>query len=70
MPDHDPVLVSVVTDPEATSSSVSIYFKRPTDPLKTVADYRRTMAENLFNRMLNQRLDELRRRADPPFLFA
>jgi zinc protease len=70
VPGHDEMLVSVVTDPEATSSSVSLYHLLPVDPLAVEGDYRRTMVESLFNNMLNQRLDELRQQADPPFLAA
>lgn len=70
VPDHDETFTSLVTDPEAASSSVSIYYKRDVDPLLTKGDYRRVILEDLFNGMLNQRFDELRRQPDPPFLSA
>ena len=70
VPGHDEMLVSAVTDPEASSSSVSLYHKRPVDPLLVEGDYRRTLVESLFNNMFNQRLDELRQQENPPFLSA
>lgn len=68
--DHAETLVSIATDPEATSSSVSLCFTRPAQQLATIGDYRRDVVETLVFTMLNERLDELRRTATPPFLGA
>lgn len=70
VPDHPRTLVSVATDAEATQSSFSVYYKHPVAPLQTRGDYRRRIKEGLFTAMLNQRLDELRTRPNPPFLSA
>ncbi len=70
MPDHEQTLFLIVTDPEATGNEVSIYFKHDIQPEVTVRDYRRRIVESLYNTLLNSRLDELSRRADPPFLNA
>jgi zinc protease len=70
VPGHDETLVSVATDPEATSTRVSVYTKIPKRPQATVGDYRREVVEELYHSMLNDRLAELRRRPDPPFLSA
>lgn len=70
VPDHDETLFAIATDPEATRSSVSVYWKRLIRIEKTVGQYRRTIVEALFNSALNRRLDELARLADPPFLGA
>jgi zinc protease len=70
VPDHAETLTSIETDPEATTTEVSIYYKREVPPDGTVADYRRILVEGLYHAMLNDRLDELRQRADPPFLSA
>ncbi len=70
VPDHPKTLFSVVTDPEATNSSVTVFHKLPVEPQRTVSDYRRSLVEQLYNGMLNARLDELRQQADPPFLGA
>ena len=70
VPDQDHMLFSIVTDPEATSTSVSFYHKMILEPQDKVKDYRRQLVESLFNRMFNTRLNELSRKANPPFLSA
>jgi zinc protease len=69
VPDHDETLVSVATDPEATNTQVSVYYKLEKRENRTAADYRRSLVEALYHAMLNARLDELRQAPDPPFLF-
>jgi zinc protease len=70
VPGHDETLVSVTTDPEATQSRVTVHYKLEREPFVTEDDYRRTMIADLHHGMLAARLDEVRRRPDPPFLFA
>ena len=70
VPDHDELLTKIVTDPEATGSSISMIYKQPPTQLRTHADYRRSIVENLAGSMVNQRLRELTQTADPPFLGA
>jgi zinc protease len=70
MPPHRDMLVAVATDREARGSSVSLMYKRPLEPDRTVADYRRALLEQLFHGMVNDRLDEVARRPDAPFLGA
>jgi zinc protease len=70
VPDHGETLVSVVTDPELTRTSVSVAFKRDPAPEGRVRDYRRGLVEGIFTGMLNARLGELTQRPDPPFLGA
>jgi zinc protease len=70
VPDHDETLVTIATDPEATESGVSIYFKQPRRTTVTVGDYRRLIVERLYNRLLNNRLFELTQQPDPPFMYA
>ncbi|MBI3449955.1 MAG: insulinase family protein [Acidobacteria bacterium] len=69
VPDHDETLVAVATDSEATSTSVAVDTLLPRSG-ETAADYRRSIVERLYHFMLNDRLDELRRAPDPPFLSA
>ncbi len=64
------VLYKVATDPEATQSSVGIVRKRPAEPQDTVADYRRSLVQQLANEMLNERFDDMSRKPDAPFLGA
>ena len=70
VPDHEELLVSVVADEEATASTFALYIKREPEPATRLDHYRRMLVQQLSTRMLNQRLDELRRAADPPFLGA
>lgn len=70
VPDHDETLFALASDPEATTTQISVYFKRAPKTTTRVMDYRRDMVEQLYSQMFNQRLDELTRKADPPFLFA
>jgi zinc protease len=70
VPLHKETLVSIVTDNEITQSSVSLVRKRPRGSSDTVGDYRRALVQRFFEQMLNDRFDELRRRADAKFLGA
>ncbi len=70
VPDHDETIVNIVTDPEASRLSVSVIYKQPLQPQESVEDYRRSLVGGLYNGMLNQRLQELARQEDPPFLGA
>lgn len=71
IPSHDETLVSIETDPEASSSSIAIYAKHDAegDP-RSVKTYRKSIVRSLVGRMLNFRLYELSEQADPPFLYA
>ena len=70
VPLHAASLVSIVSDSEATSSSVQILHKRPAESDQLVGDYRRSIVSSLFSRMLNDRFTELARKADAKFLSA
>jgi zinc protease len=70
VPLHDETLVEIATDPEATQSSISILRKRRSAEEKTVADYRHGLAKQMVFQMINERFDELSRKADAQFLGA
>jgi zinc protease len=70
VPPHNDTRVAVATDPEAQSSSVSVFHTRPLRKSLTVGDYRRDLVRSLFEAMLNARLGEIARRPDAPFLGA
>ncbi|MGE3510096.1 MAG: M16 family metallopeptidase [Vicinamibacterales bacterium] len=70
VPINPELLVSVVTDPEVTQSSVQLLTKRPGEPDRLVRDYRRSVVDRLADRMFNDRLGEITRRPDAPFLGA
>jgi len=61
----------VVTDREATSYVISInYPAQKENPSVTLGDYRKDIVQNLFTAMLNQRLQELVQKENPPFVYA
>ena len=70
VPGHAATLVSIVSDTEATGTSVSLLYKRDPAPLHTVGDFRRQLMESLYDQMLNSRLFELSQRPGAPFLGA
>ena len=70
LPAHAETLVSVETDPEASTTSVSLYTKLPARSYRSLRDYRRALAEALVHQMLNARLDERRREPDAVILSA
>lgn len=61
----------VVTDKEATNFITEVdypFFK--TKPETTLGDYRNDLVKALFSSMLNQRLSDLSKSSNPPFLYA
>ncbi|MGD0592035.1 MAG: insulinase family protein [Bacteroidota bacterium] len=70
VPDHKETLVSIVTDPELTRTSVEILFKRDIHDIHTAAEYRDLIIGGLYDAMLNDRLSELLQRSNPPFIYA
>lgn len=70
IPDHDETLFAIATDPEATQTQISIYTKTELMPDQTISDYRGLIINDLFDELMNIRLDELLQQADPPYLYA
>ncbi len=70
IPEHDDTFYLVVTDPEVTRASVSVVAKHDDVEGQTRSDYRDSMIEGLAYRMVNERLSELARQAEAPFLGA
>jgi zinc protease len=60
----------VATDPEYPVTSVEVMTLAPATPNRTVADMRADLVAELFTTMLNQRLEELSRRENAPFVGA
>ncbi|MFS2189748.1 M16 family metallopeptidase [Mucilaginibacter sp. Mucisp84] len=57
-----------VTDQEMTSTVLQIIIKHPGHALKTAGDFRQSIIRELFNFMMNERITELQRQANPPFI--
>ncbi len=68
-PDHDETLVVVTKDKEAAFTTASVYYKHKNKRVRNLMDYRRSLVQSLYNRMLNNRLDELRQSSEPPFIY-
>ncbi|HVO72502.1 MAG TPA: insulinase family protein [Ignavibacteriaceae bacterium] len=69
VPGNEKMLFAIATDPEATQSTIGIYYKQDVEPEATAGDYRRDIIENLYTGMLNNRMSELAQQPDPPFLY-
>ena len=67
VPDNVAPLVAIATDREATSSSVNLIFKVPSEQTATVADYRRDLVQQIYLSMLNNRFLEIAQKPDAPF---
>src|SRR5262245_51719267 len=70
IPTHQDTRYVSTSDKEAQASSVTVMYKRPITELKTMADYRRSLAEGLVFQMINSRFSEIARQTDAPFLSA
>ncbi len=70
VPDHVDPLVAVATDREATNSRVTVYEKTTRQDELTVGAYRQRFLDAIDDGILNLRLFELTKQADPPFIGA
>ncbi|MGA2298243.1 MAG: pitrilysin family protein, partial [FCB group bacterium] len=70
IPPHKETLVSIATDKELSFPSVRIYFKHPGRESTSLGSYRQDIIDNIFSTLINNRFAELRRKSNPPFLFA
>lgn len=71
IPNHRETLVSIESDKETTSSSVSIYYKdiEATKPISNLEDYKQYTIERIFGSILSERFEDLVRSPTPPFLY-
>ena len=70
VPDQPGTVYSVITDPEATYTHISVSSKMPARPQASIGAYRQHMVEQLFGNMLSGRLDEMAQAPNAPFLKA
>ena len=70
VPDQGTPLVTIASDPEATNTVVSAYFKRPRTEVRTLGAYREQIVHGLFGQMFNDRLEEISQKPDAPFIAA
>ncbi|MBT8263878.1 MAG: insulinase family protein, partial [Muriicola sp.] len=71
LPNHEKTLIAIASDKEAAFTSVQVLYKDSFEapPIITVNDYRERLVKNLFSTLINNRLNELRNSANPPFVF-
>jgi zinc protease len=62
--------VTIATDAEEQVTTLSVLYKHPPQALRTTADYRRSLVQELYQFVLDQRLSELARKEDTPFSVA
>jgi zinc protease len=71
VPPYKTAEAAVVTDKEATSYNIGIFYPAyKSNPSLSVGDYREDLIEQMYTSMLNQRLQELTQKENPPFIFA
>src|SRR5258705_4984206 len=70
VPDQPGTVYSVITDPEATNTRISVSVKMAARPQATIGQYRQSIVERLFSGMLSARLDEIAQTPNAPFLRA
>ena len=70
VPDHDETLVAIETDPEARYVLLQLHYKHNPVKDKNMEYYRQGIIHELYNNMLNNRLQELLQEEDPPFIYA
>ncbi len=70
VPEHKETLFAMATDPESTTFGVNILVmhKGATPESKNLAYYRDQLANNLFNRIMRDRIAELLQKGQPPFI--
>jgi zinc protease len=60
----------VITDEENTNTILQIFnFIRPSKKIKIWADYRQDLLDDMVSSLINQRLQELTQKEDPPFVY-
>jgi zinc protease len=70
IPPHTDTKIVSLTDPEQPYMIAQVLTKLPKAKETTLNDARETIKRNLFNAMLQSRVQELQQSANPPFLFA
>lgn len=70
IPNNKEAMVSISSDEEATSSMISLYIKNDVINESKLKDYYRSLLENFYTGMLNQRLQEIAQQPSPPFIGA
>ncbi len=69
VPNHNETYITIASDKEAAFTQIQLFYKADSETTETLKDYRRDLIYQIYNGMLNRRLNELRQSAEPPFIF-
>ncbi|MEA3478183.1 MAG: insulinase family protein [Bacteroidota bacterium] len=69
IPDHQETRIAIETDPEAQYLLIQIHYKHDPVFTKNMGYYRESLVHQLYNSMLNKRLQELLQEENPPFIY-
>jgi zinc protease len=70
LPDNTQPLVKIVTDKEQPYNIAQVIYKQRQGPIKTDADYRKSLIQSMVNNMLSARIQEITQKGGAPFLVA
>ena len=70
IPGNKEPLIAIETDKEATNNMLMLFYKHPRTIKTNMGDYKTYLMEQLYNGMLNARLNELSLKPDAPFIGA
>ena len=70
MPDNAVPMVKIVTDAEQPYNVAQVIYRQKGSPVKTVADFRKSLVTGMINSMFGARLQEITQKGNAPFLFA
>jgi len=72
VPFNDEPIYGLITDKEATSTSVNVTFKHKQTPReeRDLTSYRADIVSSLYSQMFSQRISEIMQQEEPPFLRA
>ncbi len=71
IPNNKEPLVGIATDPEAQRNTIMVYYKHDiVEPENKNMDYmRELLIQEIYNNMINNRLNELTQKENPPFIY-
>jgi len=70
LPDNAQPLVKIVTDKEQPYNVAQVIYRQSSGPIKTDADFRKSLIQSMINNMLAGRIQEITQKGGAPFLFA
>ncbi|TAE73774.1 MAG: insulinase family protein, partial [Bacteroidetes bacterium] len=68
IPDHKTTEIAIFADKEQAFGQVQLLYKKDGNKMKTLGDYRQKLVYDLYNTMLNDRLEELTKLENAPFM--